>query len=175
MIFNILSYQQKTSGRAIAFQLLGGFLFSVNFFMLGAIVGGIMNALATFRAIVFLNKKRFHSDHIAWLVGFISAYVICYILTFTAFGEEFSALSAVIELLPIIGMTATTVGFRLQNAKAIRRSGLISSPSWLIYNTINAAVGAIICEVLSLISIVVGVIRYDIKAVAEDTDEKRLQ
>lgn len=31
-------------------------------------------------------------------------------------------------------MTATTVSFRLSDAKAIRWFGLISSPSWLIYN-----------------------------------------
>ena len=164
MAFNILSYQQKTSGRVMAFQLCGGALFSINFFMLGATVGGIMNVIAVFRAIVFMNKKKFHTDHVAWLVGFISLYIICYILTFTAFGNEFTIFNAVTELLPIIGMIATTLGFRVQNAKAIRRFGLISSPSWLIYNIINMSVGAIICEILSLGSIIIGTIRHDIKS-----------
>ena len=55
------------------------------------------------------------------------------------------------------------VGDAKDNSKAIRLSGLISSPSWLIYNVANVAIGAIICEILSLISIALGIIRHDIK------------
>ena len=58
-------------------------------------------------------------------------------------------------------MIATTISFRLTDAKSIRRYGLISSPSWLVYNIVNFAIGAIICEVLSLCSIVIGMIRLD--------------
>ena len=39
MVFNILSFQQKTRSRVIAFQLVGGSLFCINFLMLGAYVG----------------------------------------------------------------------------------------------------------------------------------------
>ena len=91
MAFNILSYQQKTRERAIAFQLCGGGLFAVNFLLLGA----------------------------------------------------------------------TTLSFRLTDAKAIRRYGLISSPSWLIYNICCFSLGAIVCEVLSLFSIGIGMFRLD--------------
>ena len=63
----------------------------------------------------------------------------------------------------VIGMISTTISFRLTDAKSIRRYGLISSPSWLIYNIANFAIGAIICEVLSLGSIILGIIRLDRK------------
>ena len=163
MAFNIFSYQQKSSTGVILCQCFGGLLFSVSFFMLGATVGGILNAIAAFRAIVFMYKDKFWAEHIGWLVGFVAMFVGSYILTFTVFGKEFTALNAVIELLPVIGMTASTVSFRLGSAKAIRKYGLISSPSWLIYNTVNLAAGAIVCEVLSLGSILIGILRYDVK------------
>lgn len=163
MAFNIFSYQLKTSKGVILCQCFGGALFSVSFFMLGATVGGILNAIAAFRAIVFMYKEKFRADHIAWLVGFIATFVVSYVLTFTVFGKAFTVLNALVELLPVIGMTASTISFRLNNAKAIRRYGLISSPSWLIYNSVNLAAGAIICEVLSLFSIVIGILRYDVK------------
>ena len=163
MAFNILSYQQKTRNRAIAFQLCGGALFAVNFFLLGAIVGSILNVIAAIRAIVFLNKEKLKADHPAWLVGFTATYILSYVLTFTAFGKEPTAFNLIVEFLPVIGMTATTISFRLSDAKAIRKYGLISSPSWLIYNIANFAIGAICCEVLSLISIVIGMIRLDRK------------
>lgn len=58
MGFNILSYQQKTRARAIAFQLGGALLFSVNFFLLGAIVGSILNVVAAVRAIEEKETKN---------------------------------------------------------------------------------------------------------------------
>ncbi|MBR4073669.1 MAG: YgjV family protein [Clostridia bacterium] len=163
MTFNILSFQQKTSKKVIGMQLFGGIFFSINFFMLGAIIGGIMNVIAAFRAIVYINKKKFRSDNIIWLVIFISLYIISYILTFTVFGKEFNLLTGAVELLPVIGMTASTISFRFESAKIIRKLGMICSPSWLIYNIVNFAVGAIICEAISILSIIIGMIRYDIK------------
>lgn len=163
MLFNILSYQQKTSKGVIIMQLFGGALFSVNFFMLGATVGGILNVLAVFRAIVFASKEKFRADHIAWLVFFIILFVASYILTFTVFEKPFVPTNAILELLPVIAMTATTISFRIGKASAIRRWGLISSPGWLAYNVFSLAVGAIICETISLVSIFIGIIRFDIK------------
>lgn len=161
MVFNILSYQQKTARGAITFQLVGSSLFAVNFFMLGATVGGLMNLIAAFRAIVYRNKKRFRSDSIVWLAVFIALYVLSYVLTFTLLGKTFRPATGLLELLPVIAMTATTVSFRMESAKAIRRFGLISSPSWLVYNIANLAVGAIVCEAVSLVSIGIGMLRHD--------------
>jgi hypothetical protein len=123
----------------------------------------LLNAVAVIRAIVFLNKEKLKADHPAWLAGFVAVYLICYGLTFTVFGTEATVRNLVLEFLPVLGMTATTISFRLTDAKSIRRYGLISSPSWLIYNVANFAIGAIICEVLSLGSIFIGMLRLDRK------------
>ena len=163
MLFNIFSYQQKTSKGVIIMQLFGGALFSVNFFMLGATVGGILNIIAVFRAVVFWGKEKFKAEHKAWLFVFVGLFIASYILTFTLFAKPFTVTSAVLELLPVIAMTATTISFRLNTASVIRKFGLISSPSWLIYNICNFAIGAVICEAVSLVSIFIGMIRFDIK------------
>lgn len=163
MTFNILSYQQKTQKGAIAFQLGGSTLFAINYLMLGAVVGGILNAVGIVRALVFLNREKLKATHPAWLAGFTTVYLLSYILTFTVFGKEPTLFNLVVEFLPVIGMTATTISFRLSDAKAIRRFGLISSPSWLVYNIVSFSVGAIICEVLSLGSIFIGMFRHDRK------------
>lgn len=163
MIFNLLSYQQKTRKGAIVFQLFGTTLFTINFLMLGAMVGGLLNLVGAIRAIIFINKEKLHADHIAWQIGFVLVYFASYILTFTAFDKEPTVFNFIIEFLPIIGMIATTISYRFTDAKSIRRFGLISSPSWLIYNIANFSVGAILCEVLSLGSIIIGIIRLDRK------------
>ncbi len=161
MVFNILSYQQKTRAAAISFQLVGASLFAVNFFLLDAVVGGLLNVIGAIRSIVFLNKEKLHANHPAWFIGFTAAYLASYILTFTLFSKEPTAFNLIIEFLPVIGMVALTISYRLSDAKSIRRFGLISSPSWLIYNIVNLSIGAICCEVLSLCSILIGIFRLD--------------
>ena len=161
MLFNILSYQCKRQSGIIALQLCGGALFAVNYLMLGATVGGVLNILATVRAVVFLFKEKLKADRLPWLFGFVTLYIAVYVLNFTLFGKEPTLVNLIIEILPVIGMTALSVGFRLKNAADVRRCGLVSSPSWLIYNIASGSWGAIACEVLTLGSIFIGIFRHD--------------
>lgn len=161
MGFNILSYQGKKQKTVIVVQLIGAILFATNYLMLGATIGGILNLIAAVRAVVFYFRDKFHAGHILWFISFIASFVIVYILNFTILGKEPSFINLMLELLPVIGMIALTVGFRLKNASDIRKCGLISAPSWLIYNIAVMSWGAIICEVLTLISIVLGILRHD--------------
>jgi len=163
MVFNIWSYQQKRQRGIIALQLIGSALFTVHFFMLGAYMGGLLNAIGIVRALVFLYKDKLKSDHIAWLFGFIGIYAICYFLTFTVFRTPFNFKNAIVEILPVIGMTAVTIAFGCKTPKNTRLLGFVSSPCWLIYNIVSLSIGAICCEVISLISIAVGYLRLDRK------------
>ena len=163
MAFNILSYQRKTRLGVIGFQLFGSALFAVNFFLLGATVGALLNVLSAIRAIIFLNKERLRAEHPLWQVLFTATYLASYLLTFTLFGKETTAANLIVEFLPVIGMIATTISFRYTDAKTIRRFGLISSPCWLVYNLVTGSIGAICCEVLSLSSILLGIWRLDRK------------
>ncbi len=164
MFFNLFSYQQKTRKGAIICQLFGTILFTINFFMLGATVGAIMNFIGALRAVIFINKEKLKADHVGWFIGFTVVYLASYVLTFTVLDKEPTAVNFILEFLPVIGMVATTHSYRLTDAKAIRKFGLISSPVWLIYNIANFSVGAIICEVLSLASIIIGIVRLDRKS-----------
>ncbi len=161
MAFNILSFQCKTQKGVLGFQLFGSILFAVNYLMLGALVGGILNMVGIVRALVYLNKEKLRSDRPIFLCLFVAAFLASYVSTFTVFGKEPTAFHLVTELLPVIGMTAATVGFTLSDAAAVRRLGLIGSPCWLVYNLIAGSLGAILCEVLSLASILIGMLRLD--------------
>lgn len=161
MVFNIVSYQGKKKETIIILQLVGGTLFAVNFLMLGAAVGGILNILAAIRAVVFYFEDKFKANHISWLVAFTASYIAVYILNFTVLGKEPTAFHLIIEILPVIGMLALNIGFRFKESAKIRKCGLISSPAWLIYNIAAGSWGAIICESFTLISIFVGMIRHD--------------
>ena len=161
MLFNIFSYQSKQQKWIIAMQLCGGALFSVNFLLLGATVGGVLNIIATVRAVIFLFKEKLKADRLPWFFGFLFLYIAVYVLNFTLWGKEPTAFNLTIEMLPVIGMTALSIGFRLKKASDVRRCGLVSSPAWLIYNIAAGSWGAIACEVMTLISIVIGMLRHD--------------
>lgn len=163
MLFVIFSYQFKSQKSIYFFQLCGSILFSVHFFMIGATIGGLLNILAFIRAALFVFKDRLKTDRVVWLIAFILSFIAMYILNFTLFGKEVTPINLMIELLPVIGMTAISVGFRLKDSADIRRCALVASPAWLIYNVLAGSLGASICEIFSLGSIIIGMLRHDKK------------
>ena len=171
MTFNILSYQRKTQRGIITFQFFGGAFFAVSFLLLGSVMGTIMNVVAVLRAAVYRERERLHADHILWLFGFVTIFLLSYLLSFTAFGTDPTPKNFAIELFPVIGMTVSTVSFRMKGARIVRFLGLISSPSWLVYNIFVGSIGATLCEAISIVSILVGIVRYDIRKKDEKPTE----
>lgn len=163
MLVSFLSFQQKERKTVIIFQIASTTLFAINFFMLGAIVGALLNVVAAIRSVVFMDKAKSKGDHPAWLCAFFFVYILSYVATFTVFDKEPTAINLVIEVLPVIGMVLTTIGFRQNDAKAIRKYCLLNAPLWLVYNIYNMSIGAIIGESVNIISIVIGTLRHDIK------------
>lgn len=163
MAMNCLSYQQKKNSTLILFQLVGSSLFAVNYFLLGALSGAMLNFVSICRAIVFLKGDRFNARHPAWLILFSSLSLGSYALVFTVFAKPFTLQNAIIELLPVLAMIICTVSYRYASAKMVRRFGFVCSPLWLTYNIVNFAIGAIACEVVNLFSLVIGTLRHDLK------------
>ena len=163
MLMSVLSYQQKGKARILFFQLLGSALFVVNFFLLNAFSGAILNLVAIIRALIFIYEDKVHADHPAWTIGLTGVYILSYVSVFTLFGKEPTVKNLILEVLPVIAMTVTTIAFRHKEDKILRRVAFISSPLWLTYNFIFFSLGGIIGEALNLSSAVVGTIRFDRK------------
>ena len=162
MVMNILSYQAKKQKNIIVIQFFGCLFFAINFFMLEAFTGAILNAIGVIRAVIYINKDKIKFMKLVNYF-FIIIYVLSYFATFLVFKKEITVLNLIIEVLPVIAMIASTIAFAMNSAKSVRRFAFISSPSWLVYNCVNLAVGAIVCEIFTLISVILAVIRLDIK------------
>lgn len=163
MICNIIVFQQKTHKKVLAWQFFAASVFAANYFLLGAVVGGMLNLVGALRSVVFFFKEKTHANSVWWLVFFICAFSLSYPLSFLAFGTEPTLKNFIIEILPVLAMIIATVSLRLGSARAVRRLGLISSPMWLTYNCFSGSIGAVASEILNLISIIVGIIRLDRK------------
>ena len=159
MLFNIFSYQQKSAKRIIALQFFGASFFVLNYLMLGAYIAAILNAVGVIRAVLFLKKEKTKVDKLSWVAIFGIAYVGAYVLNFTLMGKDPTVENLLVEILPVIGMFATHLAYRYDSPKTLRAFCLISSVSWLIFNIVNFAIGAILCEVFSLASIAIATLR----------------
>lgn len=170
MVMNVLSFQQRDRRAIICFQIFGTALFAVNYFLLGATVGAILNCVGIFRALVYYFGDFFKSERKVWLVAFVGLYVLSYVLTFTLFGKEPTPVNLALELLPVVAMSLTTVSYGAKEARTVRIIGIVNAPMWMTYNVANTAIGAMLCEIFNAISCIIGLIRFDIKKVGGESD-----
>ena len=163
MVLNLIVFQQKTHKGVLMCQFFAALVFAVSFFMLGGYCGAILNLVGAARSGIFYFKDKTHANSVVWFVIFILAFAASYPLTFFVFNTKMTVTNLIIEALPVIAMIIITISLRIGSAKAVRFMGLFSSPMWLIYNIFTVAITAIASEILNLISMVVGIIRFDIK------------
>lgn len=164
MAFNILSFQCKKQRSIIVMQFFGALFFCVHFYLVGAMTGALLNAVAVVRALIYSNKGKFKSDHVAWLVLFIVVSAACYPASFLWLGVEQTTYRFVLELLPVVGMTLSTFSFRADGAKGLRLLWFFSSPLWLVYNLCNGSIGGTVCETFAIVSILTAMFRLDRKS-----------
>ena len=159
----VASYQQKKKSTLILCQLAGGALFGIHYLMMGAYAGFLLNVIAVVRALVFYkeNLPKRAGDILVYL--FHCLCMVAYVLTFTLFGTEPTTGNLVLELLPVIGMFSLSTSFNMDGAKEIRMLGMVSSVGWLIYNIAHLSIGGVACEGMCLVSIILGILRYDLK------------
>ncbi len=163
LLFLVASYQQKNKSTLILCQLIGGGLFGIHYLLLGAYAGFLLNVISVLRGIVFYKGNFSPRTGKIWVGIFTLLCIVAYALTFLAFGTDPTPVNLILELLPVIGMCALTVSFNMTHAGQIRALGTINSAGWLIYNIAHLSIGGVICESICVVSIIVGILRHDIK------------
>ena len=162
MAMAFCSFQCKTQKKIMYFQICAGFLFSVHFGLIGATTGMILNAIAAPRAFIYSQRENHRwARSKFWVILFIVISCATYLLPFFVFATEPTTENLLLEILPVIGMVATTVSFSMEKASTVRALSLISSPAWLVYNFCHLSIGGIITECVVMISIFIGILRLD--------------
>lgn len=149
---SILSFQCKGHKRLVILRTLNEFFFGIQYFLLGAYTGMAMNAVGCVRNLFFAkmveNKKS--------TVG-IRVFFSLLFLTFTAFTWA-GAKSILIGIAKVI----STFAYGSSNVFLVRIMIFLTSSAWLVYNIFVGSYAGVVCEALSLASIIVGIIRIDI-------------
>ena len=169
LTFEVIAYQQRSQHAILLCQFAAATLFTVHFFMIGAYVGGLLNFIAIFRAIVFANCGKKWADSAVWLYVFIGLFAIAGIATLDGdvniltWNINFRSLSTYIGLLPIVAMTLTTIAYRMTNAAKVRLVSLPASPCWFTYNLYNHSWAGVCTELMLSASIITAMIRLDFR------------
>ncbi len=144
----VLSFQCKKNKHLFLMQALSGLLFSVNYFLIGAIPGMLFNLASLVRGtLLSKNGKKL------WKVIFINVLMtVCFAYSVSLLAGDW--LQIALSFLTFSGMFIMTVFMYKGNAKHIRYFQVAyASPSWLVYNVVNFTLGGIICEVFNMASV----------------------
>ena len=151
----LLSYQQKKRKNIILLNSTSRVLYIIQYLMLGALEGAVLDVLGTFSSVAAQNKhKSFISRHLKFVV--ISINLIILAVGLMLYENIFS-------LFPVIGVILHTSAFWISEEKTIRLVSFLGSPFWLVYNLVSCAYGSAVGDVLTMVSIGVAIYRYDIK------------
>ena len=147
----LLSFQQRTHRRIVIIQACSGFLFAVQYLMLGAYEGMIGNVVGFTRSIAYSFRGRSKAvDHIACPAIFAILAGIGGIATY----------SNLASLLPMTAMMITSFVNWSPKTQQLRALNMPTSAMWLIYNLICSSYSGTVTEILNLISISIGLIRF---------------
>ena len=155
VILYFLGYLQKTRNRIILLNATSRGLYILQYILLGAFEGAVLDVAGIISSLLAQKKDSpFIKRH--QKVLFVAVNVLIVAMGLMLYQNVFS-------LLPIIGVLLHTSAFWMNNERRIRQVSLLGSPFWLVYNFVSGAYGSCIGDVLSIVSIVVAMLKYDRK------------
>ena len=155
----LLSYQQKKRRNIILLNALSRVLYILQYLLLGAYAGAVLDVLGTLSSLVAAKKETpFIKRHAAIVFLSINLLIVAAGLAVCFFN------ASALDLLPIAGVLLHTSAFWLSDERVIRRVSLLGSPFWLVYNLASRAYGSAVGDLLTMISILTAMLRYRKKA-----------
>lgn len=150
----VLSYQQKKLKNIIICNAVSRALYVIQYILLSAFSGAVLDILGIFASIISQKKnspviKRF----LPFIIITVNAIIIAVGLLLY---------KTPLDLLPIFGVALHTGAFWLTNGKFIRIVSFLGSPFWLVYNLLSSAYGSAVGDILTMCSIGLAILRYDI-------------
>ena len=160
----VLSYQLKSRRTIIFFNASSRVLYVVQYILLGAFEGALLDVVAFFVSLLCgQSEKGFVKKHFVLTVVLANLAIVVFgMLTY----------ENIFSLLPILGVIFETLALWLKKEKRIRFVSLLGAPFWLAYNILCGAYGSAVGNVITLVSITVAIIRYDVLKREKQIKEK---
>ena len=166
-IITFLSYQVNTKSRLLIIQTTATLCTCLSFLFLGASTGFALNIVCIVRNVAFYFQKDKSTVHTITAIA-LSLTMIALSLTMIALG--IFSWEGPVSLLIMIALAANTLFMATGSPQLLRKSVIGTSGLILIYNAIVFSIGGMTNEGISIISSIIGIIRFrKEKAVTEKT------
>ncbi len=152
LITSVMSLQYKEHSKLMFLRAVNEFLFSLQYFLLKAYNGMAMNIVGFIRDIVFKEMVKKGKSTMKARIIFSAIFVIAGLITFDGFKTIVSTAAKVIS----------SCLYGSSNTKVTRVGVVFTSACWIFYNIAVRSYAGALCDALTLISALIGIIRLDI-------------
>ena len=150
----LTSYQCKKNKGYFTFQTACSVAFAIQFAILQAWAGMLLNIFSIVRGIVFVLGDKCKKP--IYLIALEVCFIASCVMSPLFFGEKWW-----IALLLFIAQAGGTLAMWTRNGKIIRISQIsFISPIWIVNNVYYYSIGGILCEVFNILSVIVSFIRF---------------
>lgn len=144
------SYQCTQKRKLMIIQTVATALSCVQYLLIGALSGFALNVVCIIRNFIFYFRDKNQRTDI------VSPIIVSLCIA----GASFLSWEGIHSLLITMGLVINTMCMGMLDAKSFRKTILITSSLILIYNIFAASYSGILSESISLISVIIGIIRY---------------
>ena len=169
-----MAVQFNSHAKIVIMRTIGSFLFGVQYIMLSAYTGVVMEAIGWIRNLLFIYLVKKNVSTKPWIVFFSIITVILgattiylswdkSILAMGRWTDDISlatTLAVGISVISIIAKVLSTVAYGINDAHRIRQLNIPTCSCWLVYNFIAFSIAGILNEIMTLCSVTVAEVRY---------------
>jgi len=143
-------YTTRSRKILITLKFLTDLLWGLHYFLLGAFSGALMNVVNMIREVIFQQKgsKKWAKSPL-WAVVFVIMSLVSTLISW----------QGPISLLPALGSSIAVVGLWCSDTAHIRAFSFPGVSLWLIYSILTRSYTHMISNLITLLSIAVGIIR----------------
>ena len=144
------SYQRTKKDKLLIIQTVATALSCIQYLLIGALSGFALNIVCIIRNFVYYyrDKKQLKD----WVSPIILSVFMAVVSVFSWEGLHSSLIT--------LGLVVNTMCMGMFGSKNFRKTILISSSLILVYNIFAYSYSGVLSESISLISVVIGIIRY---------------
>ena len=144
------SYQRTKKSKIMIIQTVATALSCIQYLLIGAFSGFALNIVCIIRNFTFYSRDKYKGTDLASPILF----ALCMAVV------SFFSWEGIHSLLITLGLVVNTICMGIFDAKNFRKTILISSSLILIYNIFASSYSGILSESISLVSVIIGIIRY---------------
>ena len=149
-IITFISYQVNTKSKLLIIQTTATLCTCLSFLFLGASTGFALNIVCIARNVAFYFQKDKSVTHTVTAIALSVTMIVLGILSW----------QGPVSLLIMIALAANTLFMATGNPQLLRKSVIVTCSMILVYNAIVFSIGGMANEGISIVSSIIGIVRF---------------